>query len=854
MARALAEAFVRVRADTSSVRKDIEKGFGDAGSRSGRSFSDAFDKDTNKRLGSSFKRVGSLLSTSLGAGGAALGKLAGFTRTATIALTGLAAAVASLNTVVSAATAFAPLAGGLLLIPAVALSAATALGTLKLATSGMSDAFKLAMTPGTDPKKLAESMKYLSPAARAVTLELNKLRPTLLGIRNTAQQALFAPLIGQMTALAKVLGGPIRTGAAAVAAQFGAAGRQVAEFARQSKSIELVKAAFGQTQLSVSILRTALDPLLKGFRALATEGLSFLPRIATAVSSIATRFGEWLQKIVASGQATKWIDNFFKTLAQLGGVLKSVGGIMSSIFSAASASGSGFLGVIGQALAQLNAFLKTAAGKSALTSIFQGLGAIGASLAPVIGALVTGLGTLAKPLGQLAQLIGPILTTAITALAPALAAIAPGLKALFGGLGQAIELVAPALLPLGKAIGQIGVAIGPILPVVGTLVGQLVSGLAPILGQLFIALGPLVLALVQLAGSFTPLIAPLGQIILQLVQGLVPALIPIIGIMGQVAGTIGQFLVTAIQTLVTAIVPLLPQLTQMAQTIGVQLMTVLIQLAPALLELLVALVPLLPSLVNLLPPLIQLVVVLTPVLVLIIRLASAILSKLLPPLVSLIGLALSLYSAFSSGAVKGLGLVINAIAKVPSAVTGAFSKAGSWLYNAGKSIINGLINGISAAVGKLRSLLSKVTSWIPSWKGPMSVDLRLLQPSGAAIMTGLVGGIRAQVPMLRRTLAGVTGQIVGFSGAGLDATAAGVSRTATRLAGAAVPAVGNNGLAGATAGSAGGAAGLDVGGLADAVAAGIHRANIGVDMDGDRVGQVVSKRLGRATDQRRRTG
>jgi hypothetical protein len=829
--RALAEAFVRVRADTSTVRKDIERDFDNAGQRGGRSFSDAFDRNTTSRLNRSFGRIGSLLTKSLRGGSAGLVKLTKFSLTAGKALLVVAGAASALDTAVRAGAALAPLTGLLALIPAVASSAAAAIGTLKLATSGMADAFKLALTPGTDPKKLAESMKYLSPAARSTVLELNRLRPTLLGIRNAVQQSLFQQLTGQLTATARVLAGPVKQGAAGVAAQFGLAGRKIAEFARQSQTVELVKAAFGQTQLAIRNLTPAMLSVLAGFRALATEGLSFIPGLSQAVANLGARFGQWLQQMVASGKATEWIQNALATLRQLGGIAVQVGGILKSIFSAASAAGSGFLGVIGQALSQLNVFLKTAQGQAALKSIFTGLAAIGASLAPVIGSLVTGLGTLAKPLGQLAQLVGPILTTAITALAPALAALAPGLKALFGGLGKAIELVAPALIPLGNAIAQIGIAIGPILPIVGQFIGQLVTGLAPILGQIFIALGPLVKAIIGLAVAFAPLIPPLAQIILQLVQGLVPALTPIIGIIGQIVGVIGQFFITALQNLLTALIPLLPTISQFVQTVGQQLIVVLVQLSPALIDVLNALIPLLPALVQLLPPAADLLIALTPILTMLIRLAAVILRNVLPPIIWLINFLLKLSTVLTTNTAIAVTWLVKTLGKIGGWVVGAFKGAGKWLYNVGKDIIVGLWNGIASLGGWIgRQLSGMVKAVIP---GPVRHVLGIASPSKVMAELGRFAGQGLAV--------------------GLDASSTGVSRAASRLAGAAVPAVGNNGLTVAATGG-GGSSGFDVGGLADAVATGIQRAGIAVHMDSQPVGQIISRQQGRLTDQRRRTG
>jgi len=722
--------------------------------------------------------------TSLGGLTSGLSAVTRFTATAGKGLLLVASAASALNTVTQAGIGLAPLAGGLALIPAVALAAATAIGVVRLSMVGVGDAFTAAI--GSDPKKYADSLKNLAPAARSVAKEVHALRPELLGIQLTAQQNLFRPLTGQLTAMAKVLAGPVKQGVADVAIQFGFAGRSVAEFVRQSESVAVVHKAFNATAGSIHLLLPALQPVLAGLRDLAQVGLSFLPGLAAGASQAATSFGVWLQQLVASGRAAQWISNALATLKQLGGLLANVGGILKSVFSAASAAGSNFLGVIGAALGQLNAFLKTAAGQQALTAIFTALGAIGQTLGPVIGALVGGLGALAPPLAQLAQLVGPILTTAITALAPALAAIAPGIHALFGGLGKAVELVAPALLPLGKAIAQIGVAIGPVLPLVGGLVGQLVAGLAPILGQLLLALSPLVLAVVRFAGALTPLIPPLAQIIVQLVSGLVPALTPIIGLLGRIAGIVGQFLISAIQMLVTAIVPLLPQLSQMAQTIGGQLIIILQALAPALLQVLQALLPILPSLLSMIPVWTQLLVTVTPLVVLLIRLAAVILRTLLPPVVAIVGWLLRFNATVWGSTLGAVASVVGAIAHLPGGIIGALAGAGKWLFNIGKDVMFGFWNGIVSVenwlynqlVRLIRAIVPAPIRWALGINSPSKVTAELGRFTGMGLAQGMEG-TAGLVRRAARTLASAAVPNIpamNLAGpAGLAASAAAVS-------------------------------------------------------------------------------
>lgn len=850
-------------------------------------------RETNRELDSADKSSGRFSGTLSKLGRTSLGGLTGglksmarYTGVAAKGLLAVAAAASALNTVTSVGVGLAPLLGGLALVPAVAVSAATAIGVLKLATSGLDKAFKDAMKPGTSAKDLAEELKYVSPAARATVLELNRLQPTLLGIRNTVQQALFRPLVGQLTALAKILGGPVKVGASGVAAEFGLAGRKIAEFARQSKSVELVKAAFGQTQQAIANVLPALEPLLKGFRALATEGLSFLPRIGTALGQIGTRFGEWLQQMVKSGQATRWINNFFNTLKQLGGVLKNVGGILSSVFSAASAAGSGFLGVIGQALGQLNVFLKTAAGKSALRSIFEGLGQIGKSLSPVIAALVKGLGLLAAPIGRLATLLGPILATVINALAPALAALEPGLKAIFVGLGAAVTALAPALLPLAQAIASIGVALGPVLPVVAKALAQVGVAIAPIL-PVVAQLAALIVN--QLGASLTQLVLILGPVIAAIATSLAPVLPQIAKAfadvavaMAPIATQFGKQLGDALVKILPPLIAIVPQLVNGLLPALTQLAIAMVPLLPQLIQLAVVLATnLSDSLPQLIPPLITLVglmvqwaIIMVPVLSWIIQISTALASVLGPGVTtaveviawglklifgwfqwlfdvllghsiipdiangivawfgSLPGRVVGLFVSMATGAVAVASGMLRSLAGIPGTIMRIFSGAGSWLYNAGRNIMIGLWNGVASLwnwlVGKFRSL----TDLIPHVKGPPARDRKLLTPAGAAIMRGLVAGIDSGVPGLRAALGGVT-DIISTNAAPAWAMPAGVA------------------AAGAGA-SGGGPAGIDAKTLAAAVKDALHGTT--VQMDGEPVGRIVSRQQGRLTDQRRRTG
>ena len=90
---------------------------------------------------------------------------------------------------------------------------------------------------------------------------------------------------------------------------------------------------------------------------------------------------------------------------------------------------------------------------------------------------------------------------------------------------------------------------------------------------------------------------------------------------------------------------------------------------------------------------------------------------------------------------NGIDNVLNFVRNIPSNITSALGDLGSLLYNAGSSIIEGLLNGITGAIDGVYSFVSGIGSTIASLKGPIPYDLKLLIPNGKAIMESLASGL-----------------------------------------------------------------------------------------------------------------
>ena len=108
-----------------------------------------------------------------------------------------------------------------------------------------------------------------------------------------------------------------------------------------------------------------------------------------------------------------------------------------------------------------------------------------------------------------------------------------------------------------------------------------------------------------------------------------------------------------------------------------------------------------------------------------------------------------------------INLLISDVKAIPGLILSALGNLGNLLFDVGKAIMQGLLNGIKQAWNDVAGFLSSLASKIKSLKGPKAKDLTLLTEEGQAIMQGLSTGIRSGVPGLESTLQNVTHIIQG---------------------------------------------------------------------------------------------
>lgn len=427
--------------------------------------------------------------------------------------------------------ALAPATGAFAALPGAVLLGAGALGTLNVALSGVADGFAAALSG--DYLEFVEGTAHLSRAAGEVAYELFQMSGAFQGIRRQVQDALFAPLVGEMWSLLDTINA-VGAGMTGVAEAFGEGARELLEFARAGETIWAIESVFRSLRDAVESVIPALRPLLNGFRDLGVVGAHFLSQLAPGIAEAAENLGWFMYHAAASGDALRWMEGALAVFRQLGALIGDVGGIIGAVFRALRDAGGDALGIIGQLISGVHEFFDGAHGQQALITIFRTLAEIGRALLPVVQELGTALIGLAPIIAQIANLVGPILTSAIQALAPALAEVGPALVAVFNALYSAVFDLATsgALTLIGQALAEILMAVTPLVSALGMILVPILETIASVANTI------LVPALQTLANWF-------WAILTAITSGIIPPDHPLAGFAAFVTGT----LIPAIQNL-----------------------------------------------------------------------------------------------------------------------------------------------------------------------------------------------------------------------------------------------------------------------------------------------------------------
>jgi TP901 family phage tail tape measure protein len=125
------------------------------------------------------------------------------------------------------------------------------------------------------------------------------------------------------------------------------------------------------------------------------------------------------------------------------------------------------------------------------------------------------------------------------------------------------------------------------------------------------------------------------------------------------------------------------------------------------------------------------------------------------------------WKQITNGASKMFGDVVSFFQKLPGKILSVLGDLGSLLFNAGKSVIQGLINGVESMVGGLGNAMGGIASTIKSYlpfspakKGPLS-GAGAPRNSGLSIARQIAEGITAGTPVAHGAMMGLAQRLAG---------------------------------------------------------------------------------------------
>lgn len=675
-------------------------------------------------------------------------------------------------------------------LPALALGGAVALGSLKLGMDGIKNAS-------------------------------NQLHPQITALKTqmvSTFQTDFTPIFKQLGPVITAIT-PAMTGMAAGWAALAQAGTNAIAGPTGIGAINGLLTGVRSGMLAAAPGVQAFTTSLLGMGA---AGAQALPQLGAQFATVTKNFQSLIQPLIQSGAVTGAVRDLGSALTPIAlgvnqlvtamiplspllvGIGQILGGVVSQVASMAPMLGQAgaqllsalmpllpIIGQLGQALGAI------------VIPLLSALGPIVAALAPAFGVLAQALGAglgdtitaIAVPLGQIAQVVGPALVQVVAAAAPLIGTFAQVVGVLAGALSSGIAAIMPTVVavfrqlvpilqevlayntglfePIISAAMELIQAVLPLLPPLLELVNIILPGLRGIVAQVAPVIGELAGILSKGLLAAMPVLQQIGNLLSNILGAAIKALLPIL-----------PPLATALMSIVNSLLPIIPPLLSIIQ-----------QLLPALAPLLMALTPIfamvaqtIATLVPVLMPLIQIIVnLLMPIikaLLVVVQVAFTAIAKVIGDALRIVQGVVQLVMGLITGnwkeawtglknivggafnlirdiIVGDFRIVYSYLSGVGGGILHAIGNLGGILYNIGKAIIEGLLNGLKAAWNAVTGFIGGIGNWISQHKGPIEYDAQLLIPHGNAILGGLITGMTAQMPALGRFLAGVSRTIGG---------------------------------------------------------------------------------------------
>jgi len=682
------------------------------------------------------------------------------------ALSAISPLGAGLGGVVAGAVA---VAGALAQASGAAISAGGVLASLGLAqvtatvaSKGLSDAFaaqataqqELAATgaiSAATQDQLTAALEGLAPAARDVVTEVGALGPAWSSFQDSIQQTVFAGVASQLSGISGAILPVLQTQLQATAGTLNQAALGFAEFAQSDRFVAQLDTILGDLNATLAALLPGAGAAGAGLLAIFTAAGGPALDVAQAISDVGLSFGTWAQGIAESGQLTAFLEQANVVAGDLIAIVGNLGSILVSVLGQGAGIGGELISVFSDMTGQLAAFVQTAGAQAGLADFFglvtqtgDAISQLGAVIGPiftglfaVIGVLIPQINLLRDALLPVATVLGETLGTALSGLAPLLGlvaslivglvqALAPVVTMIVGALGPAIAQIGELFTAnLGPAITGIFDLLQPLLGILLTIFGaQVVNAInlvVDVLGGVFDILGGLI---TFLTGVFTGDWEKAWDGLTQIADGVVSILTGIVGFLWRTVQNYfrngGQQVLTAVRDWWNGVTASFTQFqVRIIQGIANWIISLIVRF---------------------------------------IRLRNEVIANVR----GLWSIAQSLFSlgarTIGNAVRSGLSAVLTYFGNLPGQIGRTLGNLGSMLYNSGRDIVQGLINGIYAMLGALGNAASSVAGTIrnylpfsPAKLGPLSGQ-GSPEHSGEVIAQMIADGLMTNVNLPARAM------------------------------------------------------------------------------------------------------
>ena len=662
-----------------------------------------------------------------------------------------------------------------------------------------------AVIKATNTAELEEAIAGLGPAAQRGALGVFALTQAFSEASAGAQEAFWSQIsdgLAGMAPLAALAGAAVEE----VSRRAGAAANSMIEFFNTTTGAS----AFTQLLNSAADAAGSIAEVLFGvIPGLTAVGAAAGPVFASLANSLRESFEGWSDRMIEdfdSGALQARVEAQVEQVKNFFAVLGDLGGIIGSVWGAAAAEGERFMGPMRETIAGTREWLESSAGVAALESYFGKIGDVVATFTPIFQ-----------------EIAHTILGVVIPAMADFLNAAGPGMQAFAQGFADVIAQLAPFATVIGEAFGAIVGKIGEILPSIVPLVPAILGVAAafegwklfggflqPLIGLFGGLSAPLLLVVGAVAGlaaafattpgamdalgsalqSLMGALQPVGQLLLDFgksvweslqpaFQAMIPVVLQFIETLAQiisavtpVIGTILEFASSLIAALVPVFVSLMPVVQSFVSIVG----SIVVALAPVLnivLRVAVAFAQLLVSVVSFVASALGSILSFVAAVVAgFASMAATVIATVAGWVSSLIGFITDLVGSFTAKAQEvwtntvaafseGASQAILIVSRLPQAAKEGMGAVGRVLWDSGKALIKGFIDGILSMVGAVKNAAGRVVQaardffpFSPAKEGPFS-GRGYTTFSGKALVKDFAGGMTSEVGGVRRAAEGV---------------------------------------------------------------------------------------------------